>query len=460
MGDSVKYQVYFTPKVNDDTYGDEINVSEYVEVSGVGRMTKSIDSSDYSFGVFRLGDMTITGINDRGYFNDENDSRSIFPAGRDLTKVRVEYSQQALTRDESGAITDDSTTTTIQFKGMIADEATRLDIEKDKIKFKVLSRDTAIKKTKVSAGSITNGSLASTAIKAILNTPAITATLNFDPANINVDSDLVIDDGEAFNNLETKSALDQLMGVTNSVFIIDDDDNMIVRSREENTDSNIINLFGKHDIYRRENIIKLKSYNTGLHRMFNNIKVNNQNKSDDILQRSYGVRTKEITHDFITNDTTESDIAARLLREWRAPKIELEAIVQTSNVNAELLDLVSINYPLRVRPLEGDFLPVVGVAKIGDAITPLPRTFGSISISPDIAFKIIEIKHDTKKFETSLKLRQKGISLSDGTFSEPGSCILGFAIVNDGLICGQSDPCDAWNPSVLGAAQLGCTKIA
>ena len=58
MGDSIRYKVFFTPRITDDTYGDEIDVSDYIDASGVGSLKRSIDSADYGFGVYTIGDVT------------------------------------------------------------------------------------------------------------------------------------------------------------------------------------------------------------------------------------------------------------------------------------------------------------------------------------------------------------------------------------------------------------------
>lgn len=457
MSESIRYKVFFTPRITDNTYGDEIDVSDYIDASGVGSLKRSIDSADYGFGVYTIGDVTLKGKNLNGLFNDQNDSRSMFPSGRDLTRVRVEFHQDDFLRDYKGDILDVSNTTTITYKGLINDEATRLDIVTDTIRFKVLSSDSVIKKSKVPAGVVASGSLASTAIKSILDRPPINNVLNVDASNINVDLDITIDSGEFFNDLETKAALDELMFITNSVLLIDESDNILIQSRDENEDTEVINLFGKNDLFRRENIMRISRYNTGLHRMFNNIIFNNRNAENSAIQGSYGAKTKKFSKNFITDDTTEQLIADRLLEEFQAPKIELDVQVPTSEViNAELLDRVSVSYPLRVKPKEGNFLPIVGTAKIDDAVTPLPDIFGSIAIDKDVAFKIIEIKHNPKNFTTNLKLRQKGTTLSDGTFSEPGGCIVGFNKIDDATICdGGTGP--SYNPSVVGAAQVNVT---
>lgn len=87
---------------------------------------------------------------------------------------------------------------------------------------------------------------------------------------------------------------------------------------------------------------------------------------------------------------------------------------------------------------------------------PLPETHGSFNLLPRFAFKVIEIVESTKDFTATLKLRQT----NDFVFDTPNNCIVGFAIVGEAEICAGADECLTWNPSVIGAARVGCTEIA
>jgi len=195
--------------------------------------------------------------------------------------------------------------------------------------------------------------------------------------------------------------------------------------------------------------------------MFNSIKVNGIERSNDGIAALYGERSKSITFDSITTTETIVDIANRTLKEFKAPKIELLVNVPTEVAkNIELLDRVSVNFPLRVhKPKAGDFLPVLGVATIGDTVTPLPAVTGARAIMPETGFKVIEIAENPKIFKTTLKLRQKGTELSDGQFNGAGNCIVGFAVIGDCRI-GTGDPDETFFTSPLGGAIIGKTKVS
>lgn len=448
--EGVKYRVFFTPKVSISAYGDEIDVSDYILQTGLNNIRRSIDSSDYSVGVYSYDDLSLKGYNKNGYFNDQNDSRSIFPSGRDQCKVRVEFVQY----DD-----EDNETDTIVFNGLINEEATRVDVVAETIDFKVLSLDSVIRNTKVAAGLITNGTTIASAIESILSNTRIAAVLSVDTLDINPAYNPTIDVGSVFDNMVAKEALDQLLLVSNSVMIIDSGANVIVRSRDESTDRPILNLYGKSDILGRENIITITDYNTGFHRVFNSVMVNDVEESNAGLQLDYGVRQRQISVEFITDPEKEATIAETILEEFKSSKAELKVKVPIRTIlGYDLLDRVSINYPLRAKPPEGTFLPVYDVAKYGDTLTPYPLVYGSVVIQPRLAFKIIQIDEDPRSFTATLKLRQVGSDVFDGVFDVPGNSLYDFAIYGESVYIENTDSSTLWNPSVYGAGQYGETR--
>lgn len=439
-------KAYVTPLATSTTYGTEIEITDKIKYGGLPSIKRSIDATDYEIGVYKYDDISITCLNIDGYFNDEYDGRSIFTYSRDKAKIRIVFTNR--------------TADTIIFRGIINEEATRLDPENDEIDFRILSRDSVIRNTQVSAGTITNGMLASNAIKAILNVSAITTTLTYSAANINVANDFSIDDGTYFDNKKTSDALNALLLTTNSVMVLDSSDNMIVKARTEDTTHSILNLYGPYDIKGRQNIISLDSYNSGRHRMFNSIKVNTSVSKNATYISAFGFRQREMTLDFVTTGATELDIGAALLAEFKYPKIECEVTVPTYiTVGVDLLDRVALYYPLRIKPIEGMFLPVIGVTTIGQIDMPLPYTFGSISISPNVGFKVIGITDRSDRFVTTLKLRQIGTDNDDGYFNVSGGCIIGYAEIGDGVICDGGTACDSFEVATIGAAQIGCTLV-
>lgn len=459
----VRYSVYFTPIADSESnsYGGEIDVSDKIVISGIGSIRRSIDSSDYDVGIFVFSDLELTGINDTGYFNEMDDSRSIFRNTRDRCKVRIVFENREMVRDNQGTVVSETVTDTNTFRGLINEEATRLDIVTEKIRFKVLSRDSVLRTTKISSGTITNGMTFSQAFSAILNVPRITSVLNYNPANINPPLNLTVDVPTFFDGKVVKDAIDKLLVASNSVLLVNDAGDMIIRSRDPDESIPVVNLFGKNDLYRRENIIDITAYNSGRQRMFNSFVVGGLERNNSMFITEFGIRQKTFTIDFITNSTKKSLIADALVDQFKTPKIELSVKVATSLAKSiNLLDRVSVNYPLRAEPIPGTFLPVVGITTVGDPDYPLPYLFGSIEIPARLGFKVIEIEDNPSNFTSILKLRQIGIDLDDGVLDPPTNCILGFAVVGASIICVGGTACDTYNPSSIGAALIGCTLVA
>lgn len=400
MSRGIQYRVYITPRDGISTYGDEVEVTDRVELNGLREIVRSIDALDYDVGVYVFNDLDLDCDNADGYFSDESDTRSMFQFSRDLAKVRVVYYDQGVA----------STT----FRGLINDEGTRNDLKNDRITFRVLGRDSAIRKTKVLADIVADGSTIKNAIMAILNRDEITSVLTVDLANINPDQNGTVDDGSKLNNKSTRTALNELLLVSNSVMVITEDDEVIVKSRAHDTTKDPLELFGRGDLKQRENIISISEYNTGLHRLFNAIKVNETDVSDTDSVVAYGARKKEITIDWLTDTTNIGVLANRILREWKTKKVEFTVQVKTALAKGyDLLDRVSVDYPLLAQAT-GPRLPICGIAVCGDSDTPLPKISGSVAIHPDLGFKIIEIRENPRDFISTLKLRQIGVSETDG----------------------------------------------
>jgi len=398
---STTYRVYIQPRTSLNAYGSEIDVTDSVKLSGLQTITRSIDSSDYNFSVYTYNDIDIAADNSFGKFNDVTDSRSIFPYLRDLSKVRVVFSKDG--------------TDYITYRGIINEEATRADIRSDEIIFKVLSRDSVIRKAKVESGTVGNGVSYQLAINAVLGSDGINRVLNVSLSNINPAYNGIVDDGSKFNNVDVRSALNNLLLVSNSILVLDSSDNVIVKSRNQSAIPPLL-LFGKGNSNFRENIVDIANFNTGLHRLFNSVKINNTVANNQTSIDQYGAKQKAISLEFLTNPVTELAVGNALVSEWKFPKIEVEVTVDTSLVQGyDLLDRVSLDYPLVRRPT-GRFIPIYGITKFGDAAEPFPYITGSIVIAPTTAFKIIEIKENTRNFLSVLKLREVGTGLDDGGF--------------------------------------------
>jgi hypothetical protein len=400
-----RYQVLFTTLIDEDTYGTEVDVTQDVDITDltqdISNIINEIDNGDFDIGVFTFGDLTLRCINHDRKFSPAEDWKSIFPYKRDRTKVHVKY-YDGLGNNQ------------FSFKGLINDDATRADVLSNDVKFRVFSLDSILRQVRVSGGSVTATQLFSSAIKSILNVPAITNVLTYDPANITVDLDLAIDNGDYFTDLSAKEALDELLLASNSILVVDNTDTVYVKPRTES--SNVFYFYGRGDLYGRENILSINNFNTGVQRAFSSVKINETVKTDEAYLELYGFRQKDVSLSFMTDTDNIESIATNILNQFKAPKQELEIEVPlVDSKDIELLDMVSIDLNYRIVPADGeDHVPLYGVAQYGTA--KYPQSFGSYKIDPSVKWKVIAIREKPKSLSRVLKLRVAGTEFGDGVF--------------------------------------------
>jgi hypothetical protein len=425
-----RYRVYMTPRVSQFKYGTEVEVTTQITSTGINQIKRALDSQDYEIGVYFYSDLELTGSNDNGYFNESTDLRSIFGYNRDLTKCRVVFENTA--------------GDTITYYGLINDAATRIDALNETVTFRILSLDSVISKTQVAGGTISNGATVQAAIFNLLNQAAISSILSVSIGNINPNTTFTIDLGDAFDDMQTQDALNLLLVASNSVMKITSSGVVTVQGRLANS-TVPLNLYGPFDELRRQNVINIQNYNTGLQRMFTSVLITDGNSGTTVfdnvaLAQTYGYNQTTLDFPFLTSAGNIATVGKAILAEFSSPKVEMEIEVPTNIAkSADLLDLVSINWPLRITPAPGaQFMPVIGVATIGNSAYPLPTKRGSLYVIPQVAFKVIEIDQDPNTFTSILKLRQIGTTLSDGYFINPTSSIIGYAIVGVAPVGGTS----------------------
>lgn len=401
--EAVQYKVYLTPLKNKDVYvSEEIDISDYVEFSGIGSIVRQVDNGDFDIGVFTYSNVDLKIVNSNGKFSQPDDYRSFFEYSRDLSKIRIEF----LDREQNVFTT---------FKGIINDEATTQDFNKRTMKFSILSYDSILKKIIVPAGLISNGDTFKEAFIKILNRVEVLSLLNFDEANVNPTLNLQIDIGNYFDNLTSRNALNDILLASNSILFIDDSDNIIIKERKENL--NIpFEIYNDGNLESKENIFNIKSFNNGLQRSFNSIKVNNVVANNDKYIETFNLRQKEFTLDFITNITTLSTIASNILNEFKAPKKEGEVEVSSEDFqNIQLLDVVAFPYESFSKLYQNDKdIAMYEQETYGNFNYPIELR--ELNLSPQIKYKTIAIKNDPKNKKIVLKIRQTGITISDGYF--------------------------------------------
>jgi len=122
------YTILVTPLKTNETYGDQVDITDYVIARKFNKIKQSVDSGSYDIGIYTYADLSLTVANYDGRFNDETESSSMFYFTRDRAKIQVKYTNEAGTES-------------VIYNGLINDEATLQDFEKDTVKFRILSQD-------------------------------------------------------------------------------------------------------------------------------------------------------------------------------------------------------------------------------------------------------------------------------------------------------------------------------
>lgn len=394
------YKVYLTPLIDDEVYGTEVEISDYVANASLGTISKNTDSDDSSIGEYLLGSFNLTCANFCGQFN-EGDPRSYFPFKRDNSKIRVVYFD---------SLTDSSAS----FKGLVSDEGTIQDAETDLIKIKVLALENILRKVQVTGGTISTNDLFSDAIKSLLNQTAIKAVLTYDPAQIGVGLDLEIDDEAPFANISTWDALKQLLIASNSVVFIDDE-TISVRARDYDT-GNISYFYGPGDTLDRENIIRISNYNNGAHRIFNSVIINEDTTYTDTTSANwFGLSQIEFELLFMTDSNKKARIARALVEQFRYPRIEFQMTVPTQLANqVDFFDTIGAFHPIKSKPYGNMDGSLWDTARYDTADDVYNVDFGGTIIDGRLAFKIIQRIENPKEFTTTLKMRGRGKTFDDG----------------------------------------------
>jgi hypothetical protein len=384
-------EILITPLNDEDNYGNTFDATDYLKSGTIGNVSQTIDKGNYDIGLFTYADLNITLINFDGRFNDNTKSSSMFYYTRDRALVEVNYY-------------DNDNNKYLIFSGIINDEATQQDLINDTVKLKVLSRDSIIRKTKVSGGLIKNGDSFLQAINIILGQPKIQNVLNYNPSNITVGYNNVIDNAEQFTDQNTRTVLDALLNASGSVFRVDKNNNMIVSPRVV-TSKPALELYGGGNLLQQNNIIKIQKFNDGLQRTFNTFVINKITSEDKGYIDRFGVDIKNYTFDFITQETTSQEIGAYLLNEFKDPKNEVEITVPTNTAkDSEILDPVTVSLKKNAIGWEDKRVPIAGVAIAGSDY--VPYSSGGTIFNNNKNWKITGIIQDTKKLETTLRLRE------------------------------------------------------
>jgi len=267
-----------------------------------------------------------------------------------------------------------------------------------------LSYDSVFSKASVLDGSILDGVTFTQAFKILLTgSDTITNLLNYSDGNINPKLNLTIDEGFVFDGLLIKDALDKLLQAANSILLIDDSENIIIRSRDANDNT-------PHELYlndknKRDNINSIDSYNNGKQRMFNNVVVNNNTqKRDKVSIFDNDVNQQTFTLDFITTISKNGIIAQSYVDEFGQPKKEIILTIdKEESLGMVLFDKFQLSIELLTH-IKNGVAPLYEYAEYDK--NEYPIEISEFRILPVTLFKSIGFFENATKFLVTLKLRE------------------------------------------------------
>ncbi len=398
-----EYKVFLLPRRNRNQYYDTnevIDISSYVEVSSLTSIKKELDLHYSNLGSVKFSNINLTLRNYKGEFN-VNDPRSFFDYKRDRAQIFLVQQNK-----DKGII---------KFRGIISDDATKIDLKNNHITFRVLSLDSIFHRLETPEDALSDGMTMKQALINILDHDALYGVLKFDKSKINpLLGDIKIKSINRFINQSVYQSLNLLLLATNSNFLIDKYETFnwenLNRELKKVPSFSVfphssVNLLPKKfstNSKNKENlIIMVNSYSEGLGNVINSVSINKtyaKNK-DSILE--HGLRKKDWNLDFIDSDRS-IDLARSIVEEFKYPRIELEITIYNQEVN--LCDEVTLNIPLEKSSRNNQFIFTVGVGVVGGSDI-LSQNFGSITI-PDKRFKVVGVKENLHKETQILKLRE------------------------------------------------------
>lgn len=402
----MKIRIYFTPFVTGEIYGEEVEVTNFVQEQSISRLRQQVDQSEYDIGIFKFQDTNIIMNNQSGKFGQPGDGISIFGVRRTGSKVRITWELEDDDVQCNNAFVGDaflSETKTI-FKGTLNDEASTEDIQTQTISFKIMGREAVFSQVEAPTGDYTLADTFKELMVKSLVSPLITNLFTVDADNINPPVDLVIDLLDQWVGATVKKVFDDLLLVSNSILYIRDDTIFIV-SRDPSAESKFT-FFGPTSEEGIENIQDLSKVRFSLNKTFNFW------QWDDFIIRgaasiaSFGVRKKAFSFDGITDNGKKGTILTALQDEFSLPVREFDLTTPATYETIELFigDQVRVDYPTIFFTSEGNQLPYYDRSKYDEAVYPAGEF--SITIDKEVPHKIMGRTFDLKKKLITFKIRE------------------------------------------------------
>lgn len=386
---------------------DFIEVTDYVEK--IGDMTIDSDSSGYDIGIYRNSGFSLQLNNRDGLFSDVGTPNTLFNFKRSgsLVKVTWDLANFTLTPTAADSMFDQYVSNeTIIFEGLLSDESLTEDAKQERVNFRVLGFETLFINEKIPFSTLVLGDDIEDLLFKVMNVTNITDLLTVSAVNISVGLNQVPDAIAQLENKTVKSALDELLLLSNSVLYIE---NRIVYVAPRTAGATVeFTFYGPNAATGVENCQDVKNISNGQNKLFNFFtwRGSPQTAARNQSINKYKHKIKELSSDLFTDEAKQFLIMESLLDEFGFPKQEFDVTVNMlyETLDIQLLDKVNMDYPLQYIESEGFGFPICGVAICGEAV--LPKTIFSFSMDPSKNFKVIKRTLMPEKRNISFRLRE------------------------------------------------------
>ena len=247
--------------------------------------------------------------------------------------------------------------------------------------------------------------------------PSISELINVSLANISLQFDDIVDNGEWFSLKNAKEAIDLLLIAGGAYAFVDKSGNYVVRPRARPDNIPVKTFYAAHDERRLSPIVlAAKAINTGANRIFNRAEVNGRVSVDQISIDHYGLKDRgEISMPFITSEDTAFAVAENLTHEFGRAKAEMVINVLAADVqNLEVGDVVRLD--IKRFSYSATKLPdLYGQAEYGEAVYAHEQ---GQEVTRNIVWTIYDKTEEPEKLTAALKLRRYGREVGDDLILE------------------------------------------
>jgi len=324
--------------------------SKYLTMTSGTKVSKILDFESNGYGQFKSGNASFEVDNSTGAFNDENDIYSLFVStiSRHYTKVRY----KAGYRDENDDKIDETT-----FEGLINKKTMTSDYNTGMMKFTALAYDMIMSERTIAESAMDVSMTAKEVIERIMDDTTITDLITYSAGNINPGTNITFDNARVFEKRKVFEVLNDICKKTNSVWYIDESQQLIVRDRTINV-ATTFEFIGGSNQNRNCNIIMdgIVQFDQGYNRIINEVKytsgstIYTKQSSAANLSR-YGTTQLPLQGEDLTNSTTIESISTAIINDNDTPKWAV--IVRTyymPNV-ISLFDPCTIQYKPKLKTL-------------------------------------------------------------------------------------------------------------